>query len=497
MSTLQSLTSDSAWPIYGRDGVRALEALLQAKNPVPLMQQAGLATAQLAMAMAPHAQRIWVAAGPGNNGGDGLEAALHLHRWGKNVSVSLMGSVDAMPADARAAWQRAHTAGVPISHGLPSDGLKGLGPNDLIIDALLGIGAKRPLQETMLSWVEATNQSMAMVLAVDAPTGLDADSGVFLGQGQDAQCIKANHTLTFIAAKPGLFMGHGRDMCGHIWLAHLGWTSTASGPAPAAWLNQETSRPTKTHASHKGSYGDVAVIGGEADVHGMGMTGAAVLAATSALHAGAGRVILSLLSGQASSKAEADLMQRDWQSLNLERLHVVCGCGGGLSVKQVLPPVLQRSMQLVLDADGLNAVSQDAQLQALLRQRAQSQATVLTPHPLEAARLLNTHTQEVQKNRLAAAQNLMDMFHCTVILKGSGTVIASPGQTPRINHSGNGRLAVGGTGDVLAGLVGARMAQGYTAFEAACTAVAQHGQVADHWAEGQALTASGLAMRLN
>lgn len=497
MSTLQSLTSDSAWPIYGRDGVRALEALLQAKNPVPLMQQAGLATAQLAMAMAPHAQRIWVAAGPGNNGGDGLEAALHLHRWGKNVSVSLMGRVDAMPADARAAWQRAHTAGVPISHGLPSDGLKGLGPNDLIIDALLGIGAKRPLQETMLSWVEATNQSMAMVLSVDAPTGLDADSGVFLGQGQDAQCIKANHTLTFIAAKPGLFMGHGRDVCGHIWLAHLGWTSTASGPAPAAWLNQETSRPTKTHASHKGSYGDVAVIGGEADVHGMGMTGAAVLAATSALHAGAGRVILSLLSGQASSKAEADLMQRDWQSLNLERLHVVCGCGGGLSVKQVLPPVLQRSMQLVLDADGLNAVSQDAQLQALLRQRAQSQATVLTPHPLEAARLLNTHTQEVQNNRLAAAQNLMDMFHCTVILKGSGTVIASPGQTPRINHSGNGRLAVGGTGDVLAGLVGARMAQGYTAFEAACTAVAQHGQVADHWAEGQALTASGLAMRLN
>ncbi|WP_322992160.1 NAD(P)H-hydrate dehydratase [Limnohabitans sp.] len=497
MSTLQSLTSNSAWPIYGRDGVRALEALLQAKNPVPLMQQAGLATAQLAMAVAPHAQRIWVAAGQGNNGGDGLEAAFHLHRWGKNVSVSLMGSVDAMPADARAAWQRAHTAGVPISHGLPSDGLKGLGPNDLIIDALLGIGAKRPLQETMLSWVEATNQSMAMVLSVDAPTGLDADSGVFLGQGQDAQCIKANHTLTFIAAKPGLFMGHGRDVCGHIWLAHLGWTSTASGPAPAAWLNQETSRPTKTHASHKGSYGDVAVIGGEADVHGMGMTGAAVLAATSALHAGAGRVILSLLSGQASSKAEADLMQRDWQSLNLERLHVVCGCGGGHSVKQVLPPVLQRSMQLVLDADGLNAVSQDAQLQALLRQRAQSQATVLTPHPLEAARLLNTHTQEVQNNRLAAAQNLMDMFHCTVILKGSGTVIASPGQTPRINHSGNGRLAVGGTGDVLAGLVGARMAQGYTAFEAACTAVAQHGQVADHWPEGQALTASGLAMRLN
>jgi len=497
MITLQSLTSDSAWPIYGRDGVRALEAWLQAKKPVPLMQQAGLATAQLAMAVAPHAQRIWVAAGQGNNGGDGLEAAVHLHQWGKNVSVSLMGSVDAMPTDARAAWQRAHAAGVPISHSLPSDGLKGLGPHDLIIDALLGSGAKRPLTDTMLSWVQATNQSKAMVLAVDVPTGLDADSGAFLGQGQDAQCIQANHTLTFIAAKPGLFMGHGRDVCGHLWLANLGWSSSASGPAPAAWLNPKTARTTKTHASHKGSYGDVAVIGGEADAHGMGMTGAAVLAATSALHAGAGRVILSLLSGQATGSAAADLMQRDWQSLDLERLHVVCGCGGGFSVKQVLPAVLQRSGQLVLDADGLNAVSQDPELQALLRQRAQSHATVLTPHPLEAARLLNTQTQEVQSNRLAAAQNLIDLFQCTVILKGSGTVIASPGQTPRINHTGNGRLAVGGTGDVLAGLIGARMAQGDTAFDAACTAVAQHGQVADLWPVGQALTASDLAMRLS
>ncbi|PIT73388.1 NAD(P)H-hydrate dehydratase [Limnohabitans sp. G3-2] len=497
MSTLQSLSSDRAWPIYGRDGIRALEALLQAPNPVPLMQQAGLAAAQLAMAVAPHAQRIWVAAGPGNNGGDGLEAAVHLHQWGKNVAVGLLGRVDEMPTDARAAWQRAHTAGVPLSHGLPSDGLKDLGPHDLIMDALLGIGGKRPLDGALLSWVQAINSSMAMVLALDAPTGLDADSGAFLGPRHDAHCIKAQHTLTFMAAKPGLFMGHGRDVCGHLWLADLGFRPSALGPAPAAWLNPASARPAKSHASHKGSFGDVAVIGGEADVRGMGMTGAAVLAATSALHAGAGRVILSLLSGQASHSAQADLMQRDWQSLDLEKLHVVCGCGGGQSVQQVLPAVLQRSMQLVLDADGLNAVSQVPQLQALLRQRAPTQATVLTPHPLEAARLLKTSTQEVQSERLAAAQTLMDLFQCTVILKGSGTVIASPGQTPRINPTGNGRLAVGGTGDVLAGLVGARMAQGYTAFEAACMAVAQHGQVADQWPAGQALTASGLAMRLS
>ena len=153
-------------------------------------------------------------------------------------------------------------------------------------------------------------------------------------------------------------------------------------------------------------------------------------------------------------------------------------------------------MQLVLDADGLNAVSQDPALQLMLRQRSQAQSTVITPHPLEAARLLNTSTTEVQSDRLKAAHSLVNLFQCTVVLKGSGTVIASPGQTPRINATGNGRLATGGTGDVLAGLIAARMAQGLGPFEAACTAVAQHGQAANDWPEGQALTAKRLAERL-
>jgi hydroxyethylthiazole kinase-like uncharacterized protein yjeF len=242
--------------------------------------------------------------------------------------------------------------------------------------------------------------------------------------------------------------------------------------------------PTKSHASHKGSHGDLAVIGGEADDAGMGMTGAAVLAASAALHAGAGRVLLSTLSGQMMDTAPPDLMQRHWQSLELEHLQVVCGCGGGSAVKAALPDVLRRSKQLVLDADGLNAVSQDPRLQGLLRQRAQSHTTVITPHPLEAARLLNSSTGEVQNDRLKAAQNLVNLFECTVVLKGSGTVIAAPGQIPRINTTGNGRLAMGGTGDVLAGLIGTRMAQGSSAFEAACMAVAQHGQAADDWPQG-------------
>jgi hydroxyethylthiazole kinase-like uncharacterized protein yjeF len=193
-------------------------------------------------------------------------------------------------------------------------------------------------------------------------------------------------------------------------------------------------------------------------------------------------------------------MQRHWSQLDLEKLLVVCGCGGGSAVTAVLPEVLQRSAQLVLDADGLNALAQDAQLQENLRQRAIQQPTVITPHPLEAARLLGTLTAQVQNNRIQAAQDLAERFQCCVVLKGSGTVIAAPGHTPRINITGNGRLAIGGTGDVLAGLVGARMAQGpntlEAAFDAACTAVAQHGQMADGWPKDEALTASRLAKSL-
>jgi hydroxyethylthiazole kinase-like uncharacterized protein yjeF len=205
---------------------------------------------------------------------------------------------------------------------------------------------------------------------------------------------------------------------------------------------------------------------------------------------------LSLLSDQTTHGLPPDLMQRAWQTLDLEQLYVVCGCGGGQSIGDVMPQVLLRSAHLVVDADGLNAIAKDEALQSLLAQRANTQATVITPHPLEAARLLKCTTADVQSNRLKAAQELALLFKCTVVLKGSGTVIAAPNQTLRINTSGNGLLAIGGTGDVLAGLIAARMAQGLEAFEAACLATAQHGQVANDWPEAQALTASRLANQL-
>jgi hydroxyethylthiazole kinase-like uncharacterized protein yjeF len=496
---MQRLAPTSNWPVFQREHLKTLERQLQARSPVPLMQSAGLAAAQLTLAMAPHAQRIWVAAGPGNNGGDGLEAAMHLHLAGKTVRVSLLIDRDKQAADAQAALARALQAGLTVQTELPHDWIASMGPQDLCIDALLGLGASRPLSPDIQVWVDAINQSPAKVLALDLPTGLDAESGQLLGTDAQAptRTIRADHTLTFVAAKPGLFMGHGRDVCGDIWLESLdAATREPIRLQPQAWLNTPREQHHKTHASHKGSHGDVAVIGGEAmAMHGMGMSGAAVLAATAALHAGAGRVMLSLL-GESAVSIPPDLMQSTWTQLDLEQLHVVCGCGGGQAVRAVLTDVLARSAQLVLDADGLNAVAQNEAWALALRQRGDHQPTVITPHPLEAARLLKTDTRQIQNQRLQSAQNLADQFHCVVVLKGSGTVIAAPGQTPRINTTGNGKLAIGGTGDVLAGLIGARMAQGLNAFEAACNAVHQHGQVADAWPKDQALTASRLAQAL-
>ncbi len=495
---MQRLSPNVAWPLLGPTQVRQLEPALQLLSPTPLMQNAGLACARLALAIAPHARRVWVAAGPGNNGGDGLEAALHLHRWGKEVVVSGMTISGSSPSDAQAALQRAQQAGVRIQSGVPDDWLQHMDARDLCIDALLGIGATRPLSNTLRDGVLALQRCPGRILAIDVPTGLNPQSGQWLGcENGEAVAVHADHTLSLIALQTGLLMGHGRDASGEIWLEDLGYQPDSHDVPPLAWLNRPDGPKPKAHASHKGSHGDVAVIGGEAmAAHGMGMTGAAVLAATAALHAGAGRVILSLLSGHASDSTPPDLMQRTWPQLDLEKLHVVCGCGGGSAVAAVLPEILRRSAQLVLDADGLNALAQDPGLQGALHQRSHAQPTVLTPHPLEAARLLNTSTAQVQNDRLHAAQALAERFQCVVVLKGSGTVIAAPGQTARINTSGNGRLAIGGTGDVLAGLVGARMAQSLSAFDAACVAVAQHGQLANDWSPDKALTASRLARRL-
>ncbi|MDO8249023.1 MAG: NAD(P)H-hydrate dehydratase [Rhodoferax sp.] len=470
--------------LYSVDATRRIEHAAQATLPPhTLMQRAGLAVAQLALAIAPHAQRIWIACGPGNNGGDGLEAAMHLQRWGKLPIVTWLGSPDNAPPDAAASHQRAVDAGVTFAD-VPPDAY------DLCIDALLGIGARvRAPAGRMADWIERINAGAAPVLAVDLPTGLHADTG------HAAQpTVNASHTLSLLTLKPGLFTADGRDAAGTVWLDDLDVHSDPTnqeGTSPTTWLAGAPAIALRRHASHKGSYGDVAVVGGAP-----GMTGAALLAASAALHAGAGRVFVGLLDGGTLTvdTHQPELMFRPVHALDFKTMTVVCGCGGGDAVRGPLSKVLSTSSAVVIDADALNSIANDTQLQTLLIARGKrSAATVLTPHPLEAARLLGTTAAQVQHDRLAAAQQLAQRFDCTVVLKGSGTVIAAPGQTPVINPTGNARLATAGTGDVLAGMVGAGMAGGLNAFEAACQTVYQHGRAADRWPIGTTLVAGSLA----
>lgn len=485
---MRRITLNQPWPLHDVAATRALEAAAQAtRAPHVLMQRAGLAVAQLALAAAPHARKVWLACGPGNNGGDGLEAAMHLRQWGCAPVVTWLGDESTAPADARASLARARDAGVQFADQLPS----GLTAQDLCIDALLGIGSQRPAQGRMAACLDALGASPAPVLAVDIPTGLDADTGAVAA---GARHVQARWTLSLLTLKPGLFTAHGRDAAGDVWLDTLG--VDGADAQPCAWLAGPPPDRLRPHASHKGSYGDVAVIGGAP-----GMAGAAALAARAALHGGAGRVYVGLLDGNALSHdpTQPELMLRHWQSLDLRAMTVVCGCGGGDAVRAVLGAVLSGAQRLVLDADALNAISTDTQLQTQLRSRAQRhpQSTVITPHPLEAARLLGIDTAGVQANRLQAAQQLAGQTGCAVILKGSGSVIAQPGHTPLLNPTGNARLATAGTGDVLAGLAGACLAGGNQAFEAAAQAAWLHGLAADRWPAGQPLTAGALAARLS
>lgn len=480
---MHKITPGTRHPLFGVEQTRCIEQTAAQALPLhTLMQRAGLAVARLALAIAPHAKRIWIACGPGNNGGDGLEAAIHLQRWGKKVVVTWLGQAASAPADAVAANLRLQHAGVVIE-AMPS------GNFGLCIDALLGIGSQlREPQGLMADWIRHMNASGAPVLSVDLPTGLHADTG-----HTTAVHVRASHTLSLLTLKPGLFTAHGRDATGVLWHDALGIDpNVLTALAPSAYLNVPPTDISRPHASHKGSFGDVAVIGGAP-----GMTGAALLAANAALHAGAGRIFVGLLDDQGLTvdPGHPELMFRPLQTLNFFTMTVVCGCGAAESVRSVLHEVLSSPAPVVLDADALNVIAVDTALQTELFDRStRHTVTVLTPHPLEAARLLAQTTQQVQGDRLTAAQALAQKFACTVVLKGSGSIIAHPAQTPVINPSGNGRLASAGTGDVLAGMVGARLAAGKTGFDAACEAVYQHGALADTWPPGVPLTASLLAL---
>jgi hydroxyethylthiazole kinase-like uncharacterized protein yjeF len=472
--------------LFGTAGIRALEAAAyRSLEPFALMARAGEAAADWLQTRAPHGHVLFVA-GPGNNGGDALVAATVMHLAGRAVTVWLAADPAKLPDDARRAWTEACAANVPIEYLHATASVPAAAT--AIVDGLFGVGLARPLTGLHAALVETINASGLPIYALDIPSGLNGDTGQ--PPAPESLVIQARATITFLAVKPGLLTGNGRDAAGDIALADL----QAAQPAydgvieadafintPARWLAHV---PRRRHNGHKGTYGSVAIVGG-----GAGMVGAPLLSARGALYLGAGKVHVVSLAADAPrvDPAQPELMLHTLGAFDLgdmQALAVGPGMGTGKESEAALAHLLDRMLSAhtpaVFDADALNCFAKTPALLARLTQLAGSGVPlVLTPHPLEAARLLHTDAYAVQQDRLAAAKALVNRTGAVVALKGSGTVIAAPGMPPAINPTGNGGLATGGTGDVLTGMIGALLAQGMGAREAALAAVWLHGRAAD------------------
>jgi len=428
-------------PIYLAEDIRRIERAAGEASP-PLMERAGAAAAALAATLAgDKAKDVLVLAGPGNNGGDARVVARLLQERFFRVEV-----VSEMKQLQQRSW-------------------------GLVIDGLFGIGLAREIAGEHAALVDYANRQRCPVLALDIPSGLHADSGRVLGRA-----VRATHTITFIALKPGLLTLEGPDHCGEIRVDALGLDL----PSPSAWIAAPDlfrgvlkRRPRNFH---KGMAGSLAILGGAA-----GMTGAALLAGRAALRLGAGKVYVGLLDEKISSDPNApELMVRhpdDALGQDLDALVVGPGLGEGERAETLVGAALASDLPCVFDADALNLISENEDLRHACARR--SADTLLTPHPAEAARLLALSTADVQADRVKAARALAGNLNAHVVLKGAGSVLVARDGHWFINTSGNPGMASAGMGDVLAGLLGALLAQRYSGETSLVLGTHLHGAAAD------------------
>ena len=462
-------------PVLTTEELRAVESGAGAER---LMIAAGRAVAEAARALAADTgQTILVIAGPGNNGGDAWVAADALLQSFHRVVVLEASATPPKAPEARDARAAFASRGGSIVREWPAASPAPA----LIVDGLLGIGLARDVDPPFHGIIERVNGSGAPVLAIDVPSGLDSSTGRVRGIA-----VRATRTLTFIAHKAGLHTLDGPDFCGVVACDDLGVGEAAAREAHGLLLTPATVTPwlaPRRRNSHKGDFGTLAVIGGN-----RGMVGAALLAGRAGLLAGAGRVYVALLGSDAPAvdPGQPELMLRGLEEAFTADA-IVAGPGAGRSPsatspslfeRTTLPALIARPAALVLDADALNAIAFDEGLQRALRDERKG-PTLLTPHPAEAARLLGTTTARVQEDRLAAALTLAQRFHAHIVLKGSGSICAFPDGRWSVNATGNPGLATAGSGDVLAGIIGALLCQGLEARRALQYAVCAHGAAAD------------------
>lgn len=464
-------------PVFLTEEIRSIEqAAFNLPTPPDLMEKAGKAAADTVREKfnGITIRKILVLAGPGNNGGDAFVAARYLKNWEYDVTVVFCADPNRLPQDAQKARQSWWDSGGEIYPDISKQDHW-----DLVIDGLFGIGLQpdRPITDQYRDWIDQVNAMPCPVLALDIPSGLSSDTGSVCGAA-----IMATLTVTFIGLKPGLLTQFGSQYCGKIVVCDLDLDAN-SVISPHIWainpkMIQMLLPPPRPANSHKGLFGNVGILGGNTS-----MIGAAILAGRAALYLGAGRVYVGLLSPAAPAvdMLHPELMLRSADELfDLGAISCLVA-GPGMNINETtytwMEHTINSNTPLVLDADALNHIAFHSELARQLKLR--NAPTVLTPHPTEAARLLDMEVTTVQSNRLEAAQKIAELLNCFVVLKGAGTICVFPCGRCFINTSGNPGLSSAGTGDVLAGMIGALIAQGLKPGDAMLLAVYLHGTAAD------------------
>jgi NAD(P)H-hydrate epimerase len=467
------------YALYRAEQVRALDRCAIEQygiSAAELMRRAGAAAFRLLRERWPRARRIAVLSGSGNNGGDGYVVAAEALSAGLQVRLMQLGD-HARLSDASAA--AAHSFAARGGQAEPYRKLPG--DVDLIVDALLGTGLARALTGHYAGAIAAINGARAPVLALDIPSGLEADTGAVLGT-----VVRADATLTFIGLKQGLFTGQGPACCGRVHFDGLAvppaiYATQLVSARRIDWRKECELLPPRRRDAHKGIAGHVLVVGGAP-----GTSGAVRLAGEAALRSGAGLVTLATHPAHAALvnltrpelmvSAVSDPDQLAGAAARADVVAVGPGLGQGDWGRALFDAALALARPLVVDADGLNLLAQAPQ---------RRDDWVLTPHPGEAARLLGCVAADIARDRFAAATALQQRYGGVVVLKGAGTLIAGPGQRPiAVCSDGNPAMASAGMGDALTGIIAALLGQGLAAEQAAAAGVCLHAAAADLAAAG-------------
>ncbi len=478
----QPLTATRHYPagLYRAEQVRELDRITIEEKGIhgfELMSRAGQAAFDVLEYYWQTPGRILVYCGSGNNAGDGYIIASLARQAGYQVQVVQVGDPQRLRGDAARAYQKALDEQVAMR----SFDAQKAPEADVIVDALLGTGLSGNVRGDYGVAIDQINQNPAPVLAVDIPSGLCANTGRILGKA-----VTARATVTFIGMKQGLLTHEAGDCCGDIWYADLQVPESVFEQLPADCLlvtSSDIARwlPRRARNTHKGQCGRVLVVGGD-----LGMGGAVAMAAEAAARVGAGLVTVITRPEHVSAilSRRPELMvnachEGDDISQALEKASVVVA-GPGIGRDRwgacLLEQILQSERPLVLDADGLNYLSDMAEQMPVLTSR---NNWILTPHPGEAARLAGASSQDIQADRFDAVRQIQQKYNASVVLKGNGTLIASADQPMRLVATGNPGMATGGMGDVLSGVIGGLIAQGIPVSVAGALGAWLHGDAAD------------------